>query len=342
MIEKEHQTTGTDRLIKALQALTPVNRHIVEDMAFKLLELQRLENPDASKTPPSDLTEYVLPWANSMLTQGKSPGTIEKYHRHVADLLQQFPNPSAIMIDAYLATKSASGPHVTAHRVFAYKSFFGYLLDMDIIRTEPTQRLKPPRIPHRERPIPTSAQVAKLLDSLIATVRDHALIMLMAGSGLRIEETATLRISDIDLETLSVTVIGKGNKQRTVPMPQDTAEILVIHMAELSDRTKWLFPGKKCSKHMKSSSIEKRFQHLGWAAGIPPIEPHQLRHYFASIMLHLTDNNLKLVSRLLGHAGPHITAKVYWHLMDADAVQHVMETKNPLAQIQSARQEQFD
>jgi len=325
--------------MQAIKSLMPVNLHIIEDMVYKLLDLQRLQNPDVPSSQPSDLNEYVLPWLNSLLSQGRSLGTIEKYQRHVSSLLKQFPNPSPIILDAYLASSSASGPHVISNRVFAFKSFFGYLMDMDIIHTDPTQRIKPPRIPHRERPIPTAAQIAKLLDAPIATLRDHALIMLMSGSGLRIEECATLRIVDIDFDLLSVTVIGKGNKQRTVPLPPDSAEIIVLHMASLSDRTSWLFPGKKCSKHIKPSSIDKRFQHLCASAGISPIEPHQLRHYGASMMLHLTNNNLKLVSKWLGHAGPQVTAKVYWHLIDAEAMQAVIQNNNPLVSIQAARNE---
>jgi len=327
-------------LVNSVNSLSPGNRHLIEEMTRKLLELQGVQSPYANP-PTINLLDQIPLWLNSLLTQGKSPGTLQHYRYHVIELLTAHPNPTPILIDTQLALKSGSGvsPQAIANRVFALKSFFSYLEEMNILSFNPTQRLKPPRLPHRERKIPQADGLVKLLDSPATSTRDRALILTMCGCGLRVGEAIKIRLSDLVLKPMPrVTVIGKGNKQRTVPIPQHALQAILQYMSTLPPSATWLFPGLKHGRSLSSRHVAKLLQYLCARAQVPPIQPHQLRHYYASSLLN-KGVNLKTVSNLLGHADPGVTAKVYWHLMDAEAKDKAIQEHNPLDEIETARKE---
>lgn len=325
-------------LANALNSLSPDNRRLIDQMTRKLLELQGVQDPYANPTSVN-LFGQVSPWLNSLLTQGKSPATLQLYHLLVMELLKAHPNPTPILIDAHLAIKSGSGvsPQAIANRVFALRSFFSYLEEMNIISSNPTQRLKPPRLPRRERKIPQPDSLAKLLDAPTTSTRDRALILSMCGCGLRVSEASKIRLTDLVLKPKPrVTVIGKGNKQRTVPIPSHAVKAIRQHLATLSPSDVWLFHGLNPATPISSKHVSKLLTRLCARAGIPHINPHQLRHYYSSSLLN-KGVNLKVVSNLLGHADPGVTAKVYWHLIDTDANEKAIQEHNPLAEIETAR-----
>jgi integrase len=95
----------------------------------------------------------------------------------------------------------------------------------------------------------------------------------------------------------------------------------------------WLFPGRDPSEHLNYHSLIERFHTLCDRAGIMPhIHPHQLRHYFASVLLN-AGVSLKIVSRFLGHASPSVTANIYWHLLDEKQQVEAYEQHDPLEKI---------
>lgn len=338
MLESNEFSSLSNPLANALNSLSPDNRRLIEEMTRKLLELQGIQDP-FSNTKSIDLLGQVPQWLNSLLTRGYSPGTLQVYHFLVVELLKAHPNPTPVLIDAHLALKSGSGvsPQAIANRVFALKSFFSYLEEMNILPFNPAQRLKAPRLPHRERKIPQTNPLVKLLDSPTTSIRDRALILLMSGCGLRVSEATKICLTDLVLKPKPrVTVIGKGNKQRTVPVPKHTAKALRRYLSTLPSSTTWLFPGLKPARPISSKYVSRLLNYLCDQAGVPHISPHQLRHYYASSLLN-KGANLKAVSNLLGHANPGVTASVYWHLMDAKAMEKAVQQHNPLAEIEKAR-----
>lgn len=306
-------------LHSALGGLTPPNRRIVLELAQRLLALQELQGLRPVHAPPPDLRPFLEDFHAYLVLQGKAPATRRHHTFYARQLLAYYPNPTTAQVDSFLTTKLDAGlaPASIRNVVFACKSFFAFLAHRGIIADNPAEHLSLPRLPRRERLAPPAADVARLLHSPIATLRDRAVLHLFVDCGLRLAELQFARPTDIDLASSQITVIGKGNKQRTVPFSPDTHFALREYIACLPAGGRWLLPGRPPSKPLHYRYIEQRLDALCVAAGISRVTPHQLRHFFATSMLN-DGANLKVVSNLLGHAHASTTLDVYWHVLDAD------------------------
>jgi len=317
-----------------LARLDPGSRAMVRQVVQRLIQAPGVP---AAVDPlsGSSLPDLIPSWANHLKYEGKSPETIKIYGLYVSELLAEIAAPTPIQIDTYLGSKASagSGPRSIGSRISAYRSFYGYLEEVGLISGDPTKHLKTPRMPYRQRNVPSAGALRKVLNSSHANARDRAQVMLMAGCGLRVSELVGIRIRDLvlDLRHGNVTVIGKGNKQRTVPMVQQAAEAVVFYLVEREADSKWLFPGHK-EQHLHIRTVNDRLQQLSVAESVPTIRPHDLRHYFASALLN-AGVSLLIVSRLLGHSSPAITARSYWHLTEEGALRSAIEEHNPLIEL---------
>ena len=210
-----------------------------------------------------------------------------------------------------------------ARKVASSKSLFGFLLDEGIVSRDPTENISSPRI-GRSLPDTLSAEEIESLLSSTAennttdSVRDHAMFELLYASGLRVTELVSLNLGDVDLEQGSVRCLGKGGKERIIPVHQSAISVLRRYIAE--SRPSLI---KEASE--KSLFLNRRGQRLSrqgfWLilkasakrAGIAKkITPHTLRHSFAT---HLLQGGapLRHVQELLGHSSI-TTTQVYTHL----------------------------
>jgi site-specific recombinase XerD len=328
-----------DTLTDLVSRLNSANRKLVEDLIHRLISLQQLENPNAEPYSRGDLRDHLATWLNHLQYQSRSPVTIRVYTLFVNELLTMFPQPTQVLIEAYLATKTATGtsPNSIASRIAAFKSFFGHLTQVGILNSNPAEHLKNPRIPFRARTLPPDEDLAALFNSPHTTTRDKALLHLGVGCGLRVHEATSLKVSDVDFKHLEVTVIGKGNKQRTVAMPRQTAEALILHLGDLVPGSRWLFPGEKPKSPLSTYAAIARLHKLCDLVGIEQITPHQLRHWFTTTLLN-DGANLKDVAAMLGHSTPEPTARIYWHLKEAKAQHSTMEKHNPVTKLLGQKQ----
>ena len=322
-------------LNEILKKLTPADQRLLRELAYKLALLHGLEGgavPSEYQETP-DLRGYIDIWASSMLVQGRSPRTIVLYRGYVEMLLRGDPSPTHDQIEAFLARRVTQvGPGTLGNSIFAIKNFFSYLAQKGIIAVSPVQYTKAPPRPRQERDIPSANRIARLLNAPGITTKESAIIQVFAACGLRAAELLGARRADVDLEKLRITVVGKGQKQRTVPMTQQTARALENHIRSLPPSSPWLFPGRDSTRPFNRFSLDERFAILSERAGIPRVTPHQLRHFFASTLLN-AGVSLIIVSQLLGHANPSITAKVYWHLLDEAVRVRAYEQHDPLEEI---------
>jgi site-specific recombinase XerD len=319
-------------LDEVVQQLSPSDQRLVRELVFKLAGRPPQEPPIAENTQPQDLTGYVQAWASRIALQGIRPSTVKAYISRVRALLRYNPSPTPDNIEAYLEeVNRRCGPGALANIIYAIQSFYSYLQKKAIIKSNPAQDIKAPPVPLRVRDIPTASQVAQLIKAPTVCLKDKAIILTLAACGLRASELINSRRSDVDLERCRIKVIGKGNKQRIVPIAKQALDVLQVYLNSVSN-SEWLFQGKTPDRPYAQSALNERFISLSQRAGIRHVSPHQLRHYFASFMLN-HGVSLKDVSQLMGHASPSVTANVYWHLLDEPERLAAYEQHNPLQDI---------
>src|SRR5690606_31526795 len=200
------------------------------------------------------------------------------------------------------------GPRTIARRLSAVRSFYGFLLRHGLAAANPAIHVQAPK-PSRRLPATLDTdQMASLLKAdprEPLQVRDAAILELFYSSGLRLSELTGLDVGDVDLDDLTVRVLGKGSKTRIVPVGRIAAaairEWLPVRadMAAAGERA--LFVGRGGTR-LGQRSVQARIELWGRRRGMPVrVHPHMLRHSFASHLLE-SSGDLRAVQELLGHA----------------------------------------
>ena len=219
----------------------------------------------------------------------------------------------------------------------AARSFFNYLGREEGRPRNPAASVQAPRKPRKLPKTLDADQVSKFLsfeeDSVIAR-RDRAIAELFYSSGLRLAELAAINTGDIDPHSRLLTVTGKGNKTRTVPVGAIALEAIQRwleirpQVAADADSTAALFTSNQ-GLRISVRSIQARLKLQGRKAGMhQDVHPHMLRHSFASHMLE-SSGDLRAVQELLGHANIS-TTQIYTHL-DFQHLAKVYDAAHPRA-----------
>lgn len=206
-----------------------------------------------------------------------------------------------------------------ARRLSGVKSFYNYLLINDRVQQLPTDNVDNPR---QDRALPDVLTVSEI-DAMLATFdmttskgcRDSAIVEVLYSCGLRVSELTSLKISDLFFGEGYIRIVGKGDKQRLVPISSIARDKIQLYMeyrtpASRSEATVFLNNrGKPLTRVMVFNVIKQ----AAMLAGIDKqISPHTLRHSFAT---HLLEGgaNIRQVQELLGHESI-LTTEVYTHL----------------------------
>jgi len=181
-------------------------------------------------------------------------------------------------------------------------------------------RVRPPRRPRTLPRVPTRAQVRSLL-SAARTLEERLVVGLLAGTGMRVSELAGLRVEDVDFETGTIRVFGKGGKERVVFIPQDLLPLLRQRVSQVGSG--YLFPSPMDpSRHVSYVTLERVVARVAKRAGVR-VTPHALRHFFATLMLE-SGLNIREVQELLGHSSLS-TTQVYTHVTPSRLRVRVLE-----------------
>lgn len=243
---------------------------------------------------------------------------------------------------AWLAAQRANGTSraTMARRAASARTFTAWAHRRGHLTTDPGIRLVAPR-PHRHLPsVLRAEQAATLLDASASGaedrdavgLRDHALLELLYATGVRVSEIAGLDLTDVDAERRLVTVLGKGDKQRSVPfgVPADRAlqDWLTLGRPALATERspRALFLGVRGGR-LQPASIRRIVHHAASAVpGAPDIGPHGLRHSAAT---HLLEGgaDLRSVQELLGHA-TLATTQLYTHVT-VDRLKAIHDQSHP-------------
>ena len=264
--------------------------------------------------------------------RGLARRTIEAYARDLGsftrDLLgRKVHAPRAIGatdVRAHLARLGDAGlsPRSQARALAAVRGFLRFLVRERVLRDDPARTLRVRRLPDRLPRALAGAEVDGLLaqpaDGERRGLRDRALLELLYACGLRVSEATTLRGAQIDLGAGFVTVIGKGNKERVVPLGRPARAALAAYVEGERPRllrgraSPYVFVGPT-GRPLTRQAVWKLVRRRALAAGLGRrVSPHVLRHTFATHLL-AGGADLRIVQALLGHADI-ATTQVYTHV----------------------------
>ncbi|HGJ5892550.1 MAG TPA: tyrosine recombinase XerC [Arsenophonus apicola] len=222
-----------------------------------------------------------------------------------------------------------------ALRLSSLRSFLDWLVGQGIITANPAKTVKTPK---NKRHLPKNIdvdEVNQLLNIDLAdplSVRDRTMLEVMYGAGLRLSELVNLNCQHLDLQSGEVRVMGKGSKERKVPLGRIAVEWLVRWLEMRQQYVKQddaVFISIQRGKRISARNVQKRFALWGIRQGVRShIHPHKLRHSFATHILE-SSGDLRAVQELLGHANLS-TTQVYTHL-DFQHLAKVYDVAHPRA-----------
>jgi integrase/recombinase XerD len=279
-----------------------------------------------------------------------APRTVESYRRDLEDFSRWRDGPigaaTSEEIESYLAELRGAGRSgaTLARRLAALRSFFKHQALVGVREDNPAAAVPPPR---RARKLPRTlspGEAERLIEAAAGTTarafRDGALVELLYGAGLRVSEAVGLERASVDLEERLVRCLGKGGKERVVPIGRRGAEALRRYLARgrpFLDRRHRpeLFLNSRGGPLTRAGAF-LILRRLAERAGLEPgrVHPHLLRHSFAT---HLLEGgaDLRSVQEMLGHADL-ATTELYTHVTDKrrreayyDAHPHARRSSDP-------------
>ncbi|MEP6813018.1 MAG: tyrosine recombinase [Actinomycetota bacterium] len=276
------------------------------------------------------MTDSAVDSFLALSTARLAPRTVDAYRRDLVDFtawLGASPaDASPDELAGYVAKLRADGRAATtiARRVAALRSFYRHQVLLGARSDNPAAELE---LPRRRRALPKTlspGEVERLIDAATGTtprsLRDRALVELLYGAGLRVSEAVGLERAAIDLEGRLVRTVGKGSKERIVPIGREAVEALRRYMARgrpfLDKRHRAeLFLNAQGGALTRAGAF-LILRRLAEIAGLEPgrVHPHLLRHSFAT---HLLEGgaDLRSVQEMLGHADL-ATTELYTHVSD--------------------------
>jgi integrase/recombinase XerC len=274
--------------------------------------------------------------------RGLSPLTCENYGRDIRALQQlageiTLQNLKTAHIRRFIATLHGRGigGKSIARMLSAWRGFFAFLSRRHGIDNNPCVGMRPPKSAKTLPQALSPEQASKLVDISdddTLAVRDHAILELFYSSGLRLAELVSLNVDGLDLAEGTVTVTGKGNKTRIVPVGRHAIEAIQTWLPQrtllkTADETA-LFIGRT-GKRLTPRAVQYRLKTWAIKQGIAGnVHPHILRHSFATHVLQ-SSGDLRAVQEMLGHANIS-TTQVYTHL-DFQHLAKVYDQAHPRA-----------
>jgi integrase/recombinase XerD len=298
------------------------------------------------------LTTYFKDYL--VLEQSASPHTTEGYVRDVQKMIEYFdlykPLLAATEVQlshlqdfihfiALLGLSERSQARVLS----GIKSFFRFLVRDEYLENDPSELLETPRLPQYLPTVMSVEEVHRVIactdleENIFLRLRNRAMLETLYACGLRVSELTSLRISQLFLEVGFIKVLGKGNKERLIPIGELATEAIknYMHDAEQGRLSVAIHPscsdvlfvnrrGKSLSRVMVFYIVKQVAEQAG--LGYKTISPHTFRHSFAT---HLLDGgaDLKAIQDMLGHESI-TTTEIYTHL-DSDYLRQTMASFHP-------------
>ncbi len=263
------------------------------------------------------------------------------------------PTPRSLAVRSFLGRLSRNGysKRSIARKIASLKSFFGYCMKRGLCAHDPTTGISAPKL-GRDLPVFASVSAMDRMMELPALdsrkgLRDRAVLELLYGTGMRLSELVECTIAQCNFMQGTVTVLGKRNKQRLLPLGGKAAEYLKIYLQKRFGVPESLWSSREGLYGFLGESVDEPLiagrgkdpvsrrtvqrivlKYLEHAAALSRMSPHVLRHTFAT---HLLDAgaDLRAVQELLGHASLS-TTQIYTHVT-TERLREVYEKAHPRA-----------
>ena len=319
---------------------------------------------------PEENPDYLNDFLDYMITiQNKSTNTVKEYNYDLATFLRflkmhfKLTNEkdlknikfNDVTIDtikkvkledlhaflAYLTKNYNSKATTRSRKVSSLRIFFNYLTKQNILEINPAQNLETPKLGKRLPKYLTLDESKKLLDSVTKESnrypeRNYAIVTLFLNCGMRLAELVGINIKDIAFDECQMTVIGKGNKERTIYLNKSCIKAINNYLAVRpkgkyanSDAEKALFLSERHSRISRRMVQEIIYNELKIAGlDTEKYSVHKLRHTAATLMYQYGDVDIRALQELLGHESIS-TTEIYTHVSN-ERVRDAVE-RNPLA-----------
>jgi integrase/recombinase XerC len=281
--------------------------------------------------------ECVSLYLEELARRGASAHTLRNYSSDLEQLAVYLEPPgetspdvrtlNASILREWLASLYEAGltPVSIRRKLACVRSLFKYLHQEQVLTANPASRLRTPKTPQRLPEVMSAETTNGMLDAVAETIeeksskeRDLALLELLYGCGIRVAELVGINLDDVDISERWLRVRGKGNKERQVPIPECTAnvveEYLAVRRACSGERALFVnHRGTRLSdRHVRT--LVKRYAVM--TTGDSTVHPHSFRHAYATHLL-AEGADLRAIQELLGHASLSTTQK-YTHVSLAE------------------------
>jgi integrase/recombinase XerD len=296
--------------------------------------------------------KYIQDFNNYLrLERSLSQNSVEAYVRDVGKLKQFMALKKKDLPPTHITAKHLQdflgyitdlgmSAHSQARILSGLKAFYKYLMFEDVIDKDPTMLIEGPKLGRKLPNTLSYPEITKLLEGIDLSTpegaRNRAILEVLYSSGLRVSELVDLKINNIYADVGFLRVVGKGNKERLVPIGRDALKYLKIYLEGVRGRSPLRPPqkgfdsfaflnrnGRKLSRVMVFTFIKD----LALSTGLKKtISPHTFRHSFAT---HLIEGgaDLRAVQEMLGHESI-TTTEIYTHL-DRDYLRQVIQEFHP-------------
>ncbi|MFE8697990.1 tyrosine-type recombinase/integrase [Cytobacillus sp. FJAT-53684] len=261
----------------------------------------------------SDLQEKIKLFITAKKVEGLSQATLDGYKIELGlftkKIEKQVDHITSADIRIYLGSLEGLKMSTIGKKLNVLRTFFGFLAAEEVIRQDPTARLKPPK---EEKRIGKSLNIEELemLRESCETIRQRAFIEVLYATGCRLGEVYGLNKSDINYQDSSCRVIGKGNEERIVYFsPRTMYHLKKYLMNRLDDCEAMFITERRPYRRLSKRGIQDEIWKIAEFAGLRhKVSPHVLRHTFGTLTLN-NGAELVAVQELLGHKSPETTLR---------------------------------
>lgn len=289
----------------------------------------------------SDYLEEFITYLT--LDRSLSENTIAAYKSDICKLLNFVDGKNLALVDtseitSFIHSMSDVGlsPRSCARIISGLKTFYKHLVVEEVIRSSPLQLVQTPKLARKLPDVLSHEEITSMMEQIdfskISGERSKLIVMLLYGSGLRVSELSNLSVNDLFLEDGFIKVLGKGDKERLVPIGGKTIRQVMFYLQHYrrdieNERSKNKLILNLRGAPLSRISIFKVIKELAAKAKIEKtISPHTLRHSFATVLVE-AGADLRAVQQMLGHVSI-TTTEIYTHL-DKAYLKSVIEQYHP-------------